>query len=78
MEIKLKEIQSTNISTNIYIIENAFDNDLCDKLINYIDSSNTTRVSFSNKNNVQCFSVNNIEQNNINKFVIEKIRKIDL
>ena len=37
MEIKLKEIQSSNI----YIIENAFDNDLCDKLINYIDISNT-------------------------------------
>ncbi len=72
LEIKLKEIQTSNI----YIIDNAFDNELCDKLIDYIDSSNTTRLSFSNKNNVECFSVNNIEQNNINKFVIEKIRKI--
>ena len=26
-------------STNIYLIENAFDNDLCDQLIHYINTS---------------------------------------
>lgn len=72
IKVKIKELQSTNI----YIIDNVFDDELCDKLIDYIDSSNTTRLSFSNKNNVECFSVNNIEQNNVNKFVIENIRKI--
>lgn len=63
-------------TTNIYFIENAFDIDLCDKLMKYIDSTKLKKLSFSDTNNVECYSVINIEENETNIFVIEKIKEL--
>lgn len=63
-------------STNIYLIENAFDNDLCDQLIDYINTSPLNKLSFSENNNVECYNVANIEKNDTNTLVISKIRDL--
>jgi hypothetical protein len=63
-------------STNIYLIENAFDNDLCDQLIHYINTSKLNKLSFSENNNVECYNVANIEKNYTNTLVISKIKDL--
>lgn len=68
----IKEIETTNI----FVIDHAFDDDLCDKLIKYIDSTKLKKLSFSNNNNVECYSVVDIEENETHTFVIEKIKEL--
>ncbi len=63
-------------TTNIYVIDDAFENDLCDKLIQYIDSTKLKKLSFSGNNNVECYSVVDIEENETHGFVIEKIKEL--
>jgi len=70
--INVKEVSATNI----YVIDDAFDNDLCDKLIQYIDSTKLKKLSFSGNNNVECYSVVDIEENETHTFVIEKIKEL--
>jgi hypothetical protein len=71
--IHLKELGTSNI----YVIDNAFDDELCDKLINYINSTKLKKLSFSNdNNNVECYSVVTIEENETHAFVIEKIKEL--
>jgi hypothetical protein len=70
--IHLKELGTSNI----YVIDNAFDSELCDKLINYIDSTKLKKLSFSDTNNVECYSVVTIEENETHSFVIEKIKEL--
>lgn len=70
--VNIKEVGTSNI----YIIDDAFDSELCDKLIQYIDSTKLKKLSFSRNNNVQCYSVVNIEENETHSFVIEKIKEL--
>ncbi len=71
-DINIKEVGTTNI----YVIDDAFDSDLCDKLMKYIDSTKLKKLSFTNNNNVECYSVENIEKNETHGFVIEKIKEL--
>jgi hypothetical protein len=63
--------------TNIYIIENAFDNNLCDILINYINANNSNLIKyvFAPRNNVENYSVINIEKH-IDIMVKDKMREL--
>ena len=63
--------------TNIYIIENAFDNNLCDILINYINANNYNlmKYGFTPRNNVENYSVINIEKH-IDIMVKDKMREL--
>jgi hypothetical protein len=70
--INIKEVGATNI----YVIDEAFDSDLCDKLMKYIDSTKLKKLSFSHDNNVECYSVEHIEENETHIFVIEKIKEL--
>ena len=70
--IHLKELGTTNI----YVIDNAFDCELCDKLMKYVDSTKLKKLSFSDTNNVECYSVVDIEENETHAFVIEKIKEL--
>jgi hypothetical protein len=70
--INVKEVGTTNI----FVIDHAFDSDLCDKLIKYIDSTKLNKLLFSDNNNVECYSVINIEENETHSFVIEKIKEL--
>lgn len=70
--VNVKEVGTTNI----FVIDDAFDSELCDKLIQYIDSTKLEKLSFSDKNNVQCYSVVHIEENETHGFVIEKIKEL--
>jgi hypothetical protein len=70
--IHLKELGTSNI----YVIDNAFDDELCDKLMKYIDSTKLKKLSFSDTNNVECYSVVTIEENETHAFVIEKIKEL--
>jgi hypothetical protein len=71
-DVHIKEVGTTNI----YVIDNAFNNDLCDKLIKYIDSTKLKKLSLCDTNNVECYSVVHIEENETHGFVIEKIKEL--
>jgi hypothetical protein len=70
--INIKEVGTTNI----YVIDDAFNGDLCDKLIEYIDSTKLKKLSFSNNNNVECYSVVDIEKNETHTLVINRIKEL--
>jgi hypothetical protein len=70
--VNIKEVGTSNI----YVIDDAFDSDLCDKLVKYVDSTKLKKLSFSNNNNVECYSVVTIEENETHSFVIEKIKEL--
>ena len=70
--VNIKEIGTTNI----FFIDDAFDSELCDKLIKYIDTTKLKKLSFSNNNNVECYSVVHIEENETHSFVINKIKEL--
>ncbi len=70
--VNIKEVGTSNI----YVIDNAFDDELCDKLMKYIDSTKLKKLSFSDTNNVECYSVVTIEENETHAFVIEKIKEL--
>ncbi len=70
--INIKEVGTTNI----FVIDHAFDSELCDKLIKYVDSTKLKKLSFSNDNNVECYSVLDIEENDTHTFVINRIKEL--
>jgi 2OG-Fe(II) oxygenase superfamily len=70
--VNIKEVGTTNI----YVIDNAFDRELCDELMKYIDSTKLKKLSFTDNNNVECYSVVHIEENETHRFVIEKIKEL--
>jgi hypothetical protein len=71
-DINIKEI-GTN---SIFVIDDAFDCELCDKLIKYINSTKLKKLSFNDNNNVQCYSVEYIEKNERHTFVVERIKEL--
>lgn len=62
--------------SNIYVIDDAFNGDLCDKLVKYIDSTKLKKLSFTDNNNVECYSVVHIEENETHTFVINRIKEL--
>lgn len=68
----VNEIQKSNI----YIVDNAFEPELCDKLINYINNTTLEKLSFTSKNNVQCYNVVNIEENDTHNLIFSIIKKL--
>jgi hypothetical protein len=71
-DVHIKEVGTTNI----YVIDNAFNNELCDKLMKHIDSVKLKKLSFSHDNNVECYSVEHIEENETHTFVINRIKEL--
>lgn len=45
------------VGTNIYIFNNVFDKDFCDKMIQLMDNAGCIKKSFSNNNNVECYNI---------------------
>jgi hypothetical protein len=45
------------VNKDIYVIENVFDKDYCNKMIDIMDCSRTVKMLFSDTNNVECFTV---------------------
>ena len=62
--------------TNIYVIENIFDEKFCNNLISLMDESKQTKLSFSDHNNVECFSIQNFNHNEIINKILKKITQI--
>lgn len=63
-------------SSNIYIIEDAFDQKICNDLIEYINKSELDYLIFSDTNNVQCYNVKNIEVNDMNTGIRNKTEEL--
>lgn len=62
--------------TNIYVIENVFDNQFCNDLIALMDESKQEKLSFSDHNNVECFSIKNFNNTETtNKITNEIVKK---
>jgi len=51
--------------TNIYVIEDVFDKKFCNDLIRLMDESKQQKLSFSDHNNVECFSIQNFNNTEI-------------
>jgi hypothetical protein len=62
--------------TNIYVIEDVFDKDFCNNLITLMDKSKQEKLSFSNFNNVECFSIQNFNHTEIRNEIIKKFTNI--
>lgn len=45
------------IGTNIYIFNNVFDKDFCDKIIKLMDNADCLKTTFTTYNNVECFNI---------------------
>ena len=45
------------VGSNIYIFNNVFDKDFCDKMIKLMDNADCMKKSFTNYNNVECFNI---------------------
>jgi len=71
--MKIHEIDQTNI----YIIEDAFDNNLCETLIKYIDADTRElrKIVFGPGSNVESYCVINIEKH-IDNMLTDKMREL--
>lgn len=78
----LKDHQIDNLTiteyekTNIYVIKDVFDEIFCNNLINLMDKSKQEKLSFSNHNNVECFSIQNFDHPEIKDKIITKFLQI--
>ena len=66
------------VGTNIYIFNNAFEKDFCDKIIKIMDNADCTKKTFSNNNNVECFNIDILSYSLVDTNVIldKQIRDI--
>lgn len=62
--------------TNIYVIEDVFDKKFCNDLIRLMDESKQQKLSFSDHNNVECFSIQNFNNTEITNEIIKKFTHI--
>uniref|UniRef100_A0A6C0BXB9 Prolyl 4-hydroxylase alpha subunit Fe(2+) 2OG dioxygenase domain-containing protein n=1 Tax=viral metagenome TaxID=1070528 RepID=A0A6C0BXB9_9ZZZZ len=62
------------VNKDVYVIENVFDNEFCNKMIDIMDCSRTVKMLFSDINNVECFKVINYtnRDENLHK-ILDKI-----
>ena len=65
-----KDIDGYNVieyeKSNIYVIENILDHDLCNDFRTLIDKLPLNKIDYFNGNNVKCYSINNDELKNTN------------
>lgn len=71
-DLKIVEYEKTNI----YVIEDVFNTDFCNNLISLINESKQNKLSFSDYNNVECFSVQNFNNTEITKEIIKRFISI--
>jgi len=64
------------VGKNIFVIENIIDNEMCDKIVNEMDTMNYKKLTFTDRNNVECYNVENPSDLSIKNDVIEIFTKI--
>jgi hypothetical protein len=62
--------------TNIYVIKDIFDKNFCNNLIRLMNESKQEKLSFSDHNNVECFSIQHFNHTEITNEIIKKFTHI--
>ena len=60
-------------NSNIYVVENVIEKELCNKIISDINLVNCKKLYFSSNNNVECFKVNENEVTEMIEYFTKKI-----
>uniref|UniRef100_A0A6C0B803 Prolyl 4-hydroxylase alpha subunit Fe(2+) 2OG dioxygenase domain-containing protein n=1 Tax=viral metagenome TaxID=1070528 RepID=A0A6C0B803_9ZZZZ len=63
-------------NSNIYVVENAIEKELCYQMISEIKEANCKRLCFSDINNVECFKVNENEVPQITEYFIKLLLEL--
>ena len=61
---------------NIFVIEDVFSKDVCENLIKNIKEANCKKLSFSDGNNVECYTITDLNYKNLNNIVSKKMVEI--
>lgn len=61
------------VNSNIFVVENVIEPELCVNLISKLKDSNCTKLTISDGNNVECFKIDNDTNPKITEFFIKKI-----